>query len=180
MNNDQIQSSNYKCKPIPDRLVNALVKEVIFKEVQVKEIEEVIKICKNIKSIEGCNLEVCRINVYDSEDKNDWIIFIEFKLTISYMSKYGYSSSVKKVIYYEKEVPKPLQVKNYEENYEFAELFPCVSIPRAECLAVDFDNVSYFCLITAVIEFKVSITVIAKKELLVMSYLPDALNSTKD
>lgn len=168
LNISQLYYNHNKGKTIPDRLVNCLVDEVLYKESDIREFEEVFKISKNIINIESSNLQIIKTQIYDSEDKDFWIILIEFELIINYVSRFGYKCHFDKIIYYEKEIPKPIHSSN-----EFIDLYPLVFIPKAECIDVSFENISYFSLITAIIEFEITMPVIAKQELLIKSYLSE-------
>lgn len=175
MDNNKFGFGSEVPKHAPDKLVEILADRIVLDKCDFEKCKKTVKVNRKVHCIKDCKLKVCDIDIYDSKNKEAWVILIEFELIINYETKHGSCRTISETILYEKEVPKPPQCKDPKEKHEFIKLIPKVFVPFAECKDVDFDNVDYFTLITAKIVFEVKVLVIAKQKLLIKAFFPHCL-----
>jgi len=175
MDIDELEFMSDAPQHTPGKLVKILADRIVLDKSDLEKCKKTIKVNRKIHSIKDCKVKVCDIDIYDSRNKNAWIIFIELELIIIYETKYGSCRTIKETILYEKEVPKPLQWEDAKEKHKFIKLIPKVFVPFAKCKEIDFDNIDYFTLITAKIVFEVKVVVIAKQKLLIKAFLPHCI-----
>lgn len=151
--------------PLPlFKKVTALIDSIVFCQPYHDVEETVIKVWRNIAYVKNCFVEVINQDVYTCRVRGAWVVSIEYRLVIEYVSGCGFEHAVMKTVLFEKVIPFPLACPEDEHGMiNFFDAKPHLYVEKVECKETMFDNIDFHAIIKVFVELKFTVTATLKK-----------------